>query len=67
MLAPGASGFLGGALIAINVFALWGFGLNVAMMRVMAGVQNAAAWIAPLIVLLGGAALSGAISNFYGG
>lgn len=67
MLAPGVTGFLGGFLVGINVFTLWGFALNVAMMRVMAGVNGAAAWIAPLVVLLGGAALVASGIAFSGG
>jgi hypothetical protein len=63
----GTRGMLGGFLMGINVFTLWGFALNVTMMRVLAGVRGAAAWIAPLIVLLGGAALVAGSSNFYGG
>jgi len=64
---PEVRGPLGGFLMGINVFTLWGFALNVTMMRVLAGVRGAAGWIAPLVVLLGGAAIIAASSNFYGG
>jgi hypothetical protein len=66
-LAPGLHGFAGGFLLGLNVFTLWGFGLNVVMMRVLAGVTGAAAWIGPLAILLGGALITGGSSSFYGG
>ncbi|HTX59854.1 MAG TPA: hypothetical protein VMH02_09255 [Verrucomicrobiae bacterium] len=65
-IVPDAHGFLGGALLGLNVFTVWGCGLNVTMMRVTSGVRGAAAWIGPVVVLLGGALISGASANFTG-
>jgi hypothetical protein len=65
-LAPGAHGLLGGALLGINVFTVWGCALNVTMMRYTANVRNAAAWIGPAIVLVGGALITGASASFTG-
>lgn len=67
MLFPGMRGTVGGFLMGINIFTLWGFALNVMMMRTMAGVGGAVAWIAPLLILLGGACIIAASSGFYGG
>jgi hypothetical protein len=67
MLAPGAHGVLGGLLLGINVFTLWGCLLNVTMMRVTANVRNALAWIGPVVILLGGALLTAASASFTGG
>ncbi|HEY1977774.1 MAG TPA: hypothetical protein VGG89_14575 [Candidatus Baltobacteraceae bacterium] len=66
-LLPGTRGALAGFLMGINVFTLWGFGLNVAMMRIMARVSGAVAWIFPLLILLGGACIFAGTSRFYGG
>ncbi len=54
---PGSRGFLGDFLQALNVFALWGFGLNVVMMRVLAGIRGAVAWIFPGAITVAGAIL----------
>jgi hypothetical protein len=67
MLAPGVHGMALGVLCGLNVFTIWGFILNVMMMREVAGAKGASAWIAPLVVLLGGALLLGAMSSFYAG
>lgn len=53
---PG-SGFLGNFFAALNVFTFWGFGLNVVMMHVLAGLRGAVAWIFPAIITLLGAAV----------
>lgn len=66
-LLPSVHGLLGGFLLGINIFTLWGFALNVAMLRTLAGIRGAAAWIAPSIVLIGGALILGGSSGFYGG
>ena len=64
---PNVRGPLGGFLMGINVFTLWGFALNVTMMRVLAGARGAAGWIAALVVLLGGASIIAGSSGLYGG
>jgi hypothetical protein len=67
LLAPGATGKLATFLAGIQIFSLWGFGLNIVMMRVTAGVKNALSWVFPLFILIAGAALQAAASGFYGG
>jgi Yip1 domain len=67
LLAPGSAGKLGAFLGAIQIFALWGCGLNILMMRVLAGVRNALAWIVPLLILIGAALLQASLSGLYGG
>jgi hypothetical protein len=67
LLAPGATGKLATFLAGIQIFTLWGFGLNIVMMRVTAGVKNALSWVFPLFILIAGAALQAAASGFYGG
>ena len=66
LLAPGATGKLAAFLAGIQIFTLWGCGLNVAMMRITAGVKNALSWAFPLFILIAGAALLAAASGFYG-
>ena len=66
MLLP-AQGLLGGILMGLNVFMLWGCVLNIMMMRTVAGVKGAISWIAPVLILLGGALIIGGSSSFYGG
>jgi hypothetical protein len=66
LLAPGATGQLATFLAGIHIFALWGCGLNIAMMRVTAGVKNALSWAFPSFILIAGAALQTAASGFYG-
>jgi hypothetical protein len=66
LLAPGATGALAGFLGAISVFTLWGFALNVLLMRTAAGVKNAAAWIFPLIITLLGGSLGVIVGSFTG-
>jgi hypothetical protein len=67
LLAPGATGKLAMFLAGIHVFTLWGCGLNIAMMRITAGVKSALSWVFPLFILIAGAALLAAASGFYGG
>jgi hypothetical protein len=67
LLAPGATGRLGTFLSGIQVFSLWGFGLNVLMMRILAGVRNALAWFVPLLILIGAALLQAGVSGLFGG
>jgi hypothetical protein len=67
LLAPGATGKLGAFLGGIQIFSLWGCGLNILMMRVLAGVRNAVAWIVPLLILIGAALLQAGTSGLYGG
>lgn len=67
MLAPGATGRLGGFLANVQVFTLWGFGLNTAMMRITAQVRSAAAWIFPLLILIFAALIAGGVASFFGG
>ena len=66
LLAPGATGKLATFLAGIQIFTLWGFGLNVAMMRITAGVRNGFSWAFPLLILIAGAAFQTAASGFYG-
>jgi hypothetical protein len=67
LLAPGATGKLATFLAGIQIFTLWGCGLNVAMMRITASVKNALSWAFPLFILIAGAALQAAAGGFYGG
>lgn len=67
LLAPGVSGRSAAFLAGIQIFALWGCGLNILMMRVLAGVRNAFAWAFPLIILIGAALLQASFSGLYGG
>ena len=67
LLAPDATGKLATFLAGIHIFTLWGCGLNVAMMRITAGVKNALSWGFPLLILIAGAALQAAASVFSGG
>lgn len=66
LLAPGATGKLAIFLAGIQIFTLWGCVLNVAMMRITAGVKNALSWAFPVLILIAGAALQAAASGFYG-
>lgn len=66
MLAPGATGRLAIFLGALQVFALWGCGLNILMMRTLAGVRNALAWLVPLVILIGAALLQAGVSGLFG-
>jgi hypothetical protein len=67
LLMPGASGKLGAFLAGIQLFSLWGCGLNILMMRMLAGVRNALAWVVPLLILIGAALLQSSLSGLYGG
>lgn len=67
LVAPGATERLGAFLAGIQIFSLWGCGLNILMMRVLAGVRNAMAWVVPLLILLGAALLQSGFSGLYGG
>jgi Yip1 domain len=67
LLAPGAGGKPGAFLAGIQIFSLWGCGLNILMMRVLAGVRNALAWVVPLLILIGAALLQAGFSGLYGG
>lgn len=67
LLVPGATGKLSGFLGGIQIFSLWGFGLNIGMMRVLAGVKGVIAWLFPLLILVAAAALLAASNAFYGG
>ncbi|MGA9946039.1 MAG: hypothetical protein WBP75_13480 [Candidatus Cybelea sp.] len=67
LLAPGATGKLATFLAGIHIFTLWGYGLNVGVMRITAGVKNALSWAFPLFILIAGAALQAASSGFSGG
>ncbi len=67
LLVPGATGKLAAFLAGIQIFTLWGCGLNIAMMRITAGVKGALSWAVPLFILIAGAALVAAASGFYGG
>jgi hypothetical protein len=66
LLTPGVTGSVGAFLAGIQIFSLWGLGLNIGMMRVMAGVRNAIAWVFPLFILLAGALLQAGVNKFYG-
>jgi hypothetical protein len=66
-LAPGATGRLGTFLGGIQLFALWGCGLNILMMRILAGVRGALAWLVPLLILIAGALLQAGFSGLFGG
>jgi Yip1 domain len=67
LLVPGASGKLGAFLAGIQIFSLWGCGLNILMMHVLAGVRTAVAWLVPLLILIGAALLQAGTSGLYGG
>jgi hypothetical protein len=67
LLAPGATGKLAAFLAGIQLFTLWGCGLNIAMMRVIAGVKNALSWAFPVFILIAGAVVQAAAAGFYGG
>jgi hypothetical protein len=67
LLAPGATGKLGAFLGGIQIFSLWGCGLNILMMRIVAGVRNVVAWLVPLLILIGAALLQAGTSGLYGG
>jgi hypothetical protein len=67
LLAPGATGKLGAFLGGIQIFSLWGCGLNILMMRILAGVRTAVAWLVPLLILIGAALLQAGTSGLYGG
>jgi hypothetical protein len=67
LLVPGATGKLGAFLAGIQIFSLWGCGLNILMMHVLAGVRNVVAWLFPLLILLGAALLQAGTSGLYGG
>jgi hypothetical protein len=67
LLAPSATGRLGTFLGAIQLFALWGCGLNILMMRILAGVRGALAWLVPLLILIGGALVQAGFSGLFGG
>jgi hypothetical protein len=58
-------GFFGNVLMSLNVFTLWGFGLNVVMMQTLAAVRGAVAWIFPaLITVFGALVLAGFMAIF---
>ncbi len=65
-LDPGASGTLGGMLLTISIFALWGLALNVLMLRTTGRVTNAASWIVPVLITRAGATISGAFLSLAG-
>jgi hypothetical protein len=67
LLAPGAGGKLGAFLGGIQIFSLWGCGLNILMMRILAGVRNLVAWLVPLLILIGAALVQAGSSGLYGG
>lgn len=67
LLAPNATGKLGTFLSGIQLFALWGCGLNILMMRTLAGVRNALAWLAPFMILIGFALLQAILSGLFRG
>ncbi|MGA7354128.1 MAG: hypothetical protein WA431_04445 [Candidatus Cybelea sp.] len=67
LLAPGATGRLGIFLGGIQLFSLWGCGLNILMMRILAGMRNALAWLVPLLILIGAALLQAGVSGLFGG
>jgi hypothetical protein len=67
LLAPGATGKLGAFLGGIQIFSLWGCGLNILTMQILAGVRNAVAWLVPLLILIGAALLQAGTSGLYGG
>lgn len=67
LLVPGATGKLGAFLAGIQIFSLWGCGLNILMMHVLAGVRNVVAWLFPLLILIGAALLQAGTSGLYGG
>lgn len=52
MLAPFLSGFLYNTLIALNVFVIWGFFLNVFTLRWTAGITSSIQYIVPAIITL---------------
>jgi hypothetical protein len=65
--APGATGKLGFFLANIQVFALWGVGLNIAMMRVLAQIRNAVAWVFPILILILAALTASGAATLFGG
>ncbi len=67
MVAPSATGKLAVFLANIQVFTLWGFGLNTAMMRITADVRSAVAWIFPLLILILAASVAAGAATFFGG
>lgn len=67
LLVPAATGKLGAFLGGIQLFSLWGCGLNILMMRILAGVRNALAWVVPLLILIGAALLQAGVSGVFGG
>jgi hypothetical protein len=67
LFAPGATGRLGIFLGGIQIFSLWGCGLNILMMRILAGVRNSLAWLVPLLILFGAALLQAGVSGLFGG
>lgn len=67
LFTPGATGKLAAFLANIQVFTLWGFGLNTAMMRRTAQVRGAFAWLFPLLITLLGAAIAAGATGLVGG
>lgn len=67
LLAPGLAGRPAAFLAGIQIFSLWGCGLNIVMMRVLAGVRNVLSWVVPLLILIGAALLQASFSGLYGG
>lgn len=67
LLMPAASGRLGAFLGGIQLFSLWGCGLNILMMRILARVRNALAWLAPILILICSALVQAVLSGLYGG
>jgi Yip1 domain len=67
LVASGATGKLEAFLAGVQIFSLWGCGLNIVMMRTLAGVRNALAWLVPLLILIGAALLAATASGLYGG
>lgn len=67
LLVPGAGGRPAAFLAGIQIFSLWGCGLNILMMRVLAGVRNALSWVVPLLILVFAALLQAGFSGLYGG
>lgn len=52
LLAPAARGILSGILQSINLFTVWGMGLNALFLRFGAGVQFPIAWASAAFILL---------------
>jgi hypothetical protein len=67
LFTPGATGKLAAFLANIQVFTVWGFGLNTAMMRRTAQVHNALAWLFPLLITLAAAAAAAGATGLFGG